>query len=75
MKTLQVEVFKTNIEQGIEAEYLKEQLAKIYPQLQVNFDLEDCDHIIRIAAHEVLPVDEVMELVLSLGYEIMVLPG
>lgn len=74
MKTLQVEVFKTNIEQGIQAEYLKAQLAIRYPQLQVNFDLDDRDRILRIAAHDTLPVHEVMELTLSLGHKIMVLP-
>lgn len=43
-----VEVFKTNIINASEAEHLLFLLHQSYPQYSANFDLEDCDKILRV---------------------------
>jgi len=43
-----VEVFKTNIEEDHIAEQMVDRLHQQFPELEVNFDLQDCDHILRV---------------------------
>ena len=48
-----VEVFKTNVEQIEHSEMLIDQIINQIPNSQINFDLEDCDKILRIEAESV----------------------
>ncbi len=48
-----VEVFKTNVEQPGHSEMLIDQIISQIPNSQINFDLEDCDKILRIEAESV----------------------
>lgn len=48
-----VEVFKTNVEQPEHSEMLIDQLINRIPNSRINFDLEDCDKILRIEAESV----------------------
>ncbi|MGC4102124.1 hypothetical protein [Ferruginibacter sp.] len=43
-----IEVFKTNINCPDKARELVEQLCKSFAQYQANFDLDDCDRILRV---------------------------
>ncbi|EKT3958383.1 hypothetical protein NTJ28_002394 [Flavobacterium psychrophilum] len=43
-----IEVFKTNIQEQQIANNIVRQLLKHYPEGKINFDLEDCDKILRI---------------------------
>ncbi len=43
-----VEVFKTNIEEHLQAENVISLLAVSFPECKINFDLEDCDKILRL---------------------------
>jgi hypothetical protein len=43
-----VSVFKTNVLNGDAAQALIQRLASYFPAHRINFDLEDCDHILRI---------------------------
>lgn len=43
-----VEVFKTNIENKLEAERIRELLLDHLPDCRINFDLDDCDKILRV---------------------------
>jgi hypothetical protein len=43
-----VEVFKTNIERERTAARIKLELLEQFPDCKINFDLEDCDRILRI---------------------------
>ena len=43
-----VEVFKTNIETAEEAKQIGKHLLEFFPHSQINFDLEDCDKILRV---------------------------
>lgn len=48
-----VEVFKTNVEHPEHSEMLIDQIINKIPNSQINFDLEDCDKILRIEAESV----------------------
>ncbi|KAB2914395.1 MAG: hypothetical protein F9K23_14420 [Bacteroidetes bacterium] len=43
-----VEVFKTNINKIKDAKLVAKVLANVLPTCKINFDLEDCDRILRI---------------------------
>lgn len=43
-----VEVFKTNINKIKDAKLVAKVLANVLPACKINFDLEDCDRILRI---------------------------
>jgi hypothetical protein len=43
-----VEVFKTNIERKRIAAKITLELLELFPDCKINFDLEDCDRILRI---------------------------
>ena len=62
-----IEVFKTNIDNEHEAEKVHHLIVHEFPEAAVNFDLEDCDKILRI---NVLFIDarKIIELVISQGY-------
>ena len=47
-----VEVFKTNIQDAQLANYIVGELEKLFPNAAINFDLSDCDNILRIDHHE-----------------------
>ena len=43
-----IEVFKTNILEETIAEAIRKELSSRFPEFLINFDLEDCDKILRI---------------------------
>ena len=43
-----IEVFKTNITEAQKANQIALKIQTILPGAQINFDLEDCDKILRI---------------------------
>ena len=43
-----VEVFKTNIQQKRTAAKIKMELLLLFPESKINFDLDDCDRILRV---------------------------
>jgi 3-methyladenine DNA glycosylase Tag len=43
-----VEIFKTNIINGAQAGLALQLLIKQWPEYGINFDLEDCDKILRV---------------------------
>lgn len=45
---MEVTIFETNVETERIADQLIIYLQKIIPDFQINFDLEDCDNILRI---------------------------
>ena len=48
-----VEVFKTNVEQAEQSELLINQIICHVPNGKINFDLEDCDRILRVEAESI----------------------
>ncbi len=43
-----VEVFKTNVQEAAHAAHLIALLLQHFPDSKVNFDLDDCDRVLRI---------------------------
>lgn len=52
MNLVQVEIFKTNIQDRESAAGIRRELLLLFPQALVNFDLEDCDRILRIEGRD-----------------------
>ena len=47
-----VEVYRTNIRDERQADFLVKRLQEKYPTYKINFDLEDCDNILRVEGKE-----------------------
>ena len=63
-----VEVFKTNVIEEEQARKLVEELLAHFPQSRVNFDLQDCDKILRVEGKQICP-DTIIGLVQNQGYQ------
>jgi hypothetical protein len=61
-----VEVFKTDIKCELMAEKVKISLLQIWPHLKINFDLEDCDNILRVES-ELIPINEIKTHLRNIG--------
>lgn len=57
MKIDVVEIFKTNVENKNDAKKLVASIKKTFPLYQINFDLEDCDKILRVKGDIIQPND------------------
>jgi hypothetical protein len=66
-QTMQIEVFKTNINTKKNAAVVVNCIKRIVPVGKINFDLEDCDKILRIEAKEI-QVQPILNLLLDLGF-------
>ena len=70
-----VGVFKTGIEDSCTARTMEQKLLKYFPDYRIDFDLQDCDNVLRIEAPEgTIDSDRVIELVSGAGYNIEILP-
>jgi len=43
-----IEVFKTDVKDHLLATAVRERIHRTFPRYRANFDLEDCDHILRV---------------------------
>jgi hypothetical protein len=43
-----VEVFKTNVQKKTQGKMLLSILSEAFPSLKINFDLSDCDKVLRV---------------------------
>ena len=62
-----VDVFKTNVQRADQAKMLIEILLEHFPNSDVNFDLEDCDKILRVK-HNGINTNEIAALLNEHGY-------
>ena len=62
-----VEVFKTNVEQQEQSQMLIHQIMSHIPDGNINFDLEDCDKILRVEA-ESISVKSILKLLKQHGF-------
>ena len=67
-----VEVFKTNVQEQDQAGRLLVLLTQQFPLSRINFDLDDCDKILRVEA-EIIAQEEIMALIRRSGYQCFVL--
>lgn len=62
-----VEVFKTNITNKQIADEIIEQFQLLFPHFKINFDLSDCDNILRVES-ENNETEVIAQKIISLGY-------
>jgi hypothetical protein len=62
-----VEVFKTNVQEFSQAQKLLALLRRHFPGAKINFDLDDCDKVLRVEGNN-LPVEKLMTLVMKKGF-------
>lgn len=46
-----IEIFKTNVNNPQLANKIIAELNQLYPEYRINFDLEDCDNVLRIESY------------------------
>lgn len=64
---MMVEVFKTDVQEMSQANHMIALLYQQFPGTKINFDLEDCDKVLRIEGHNILP-RQVMQLIEENGF-------
>lgn len=62
-----VEIFKTNVVYQQEADELIHALSHVFSDVKFNFDLDDCDRILRLEGSN-LPVDSVVRWMIAQKY-------
>lgn len=62
-----VEVFKTNVQRESDKDYVIAVIKTQFPDYKINFDLEDCDKILRVEGID-LQCDNIIDYVNCLGY-------
>lgn len=67
-----IEVFKTDVQDAAEAERIIGLLLQYYPDGRINFDLQDCDKILRVVNNAICP-GEIARIIKSCGYQCEVL--
>ena len=64
-----IEVFKTSVSDVYYAKLLLHKIHKKFPAYKANFDLNDCDRILRIQSPSVVEEAEIIKIVAGFGYE------
>jgi hypothetical protein len=72
MELHMVEVFRTNVRHKRKAKMLLNILSEQFPLLHINFDLEDCDKILRVEGSNIRQ-ESISELIAQNGYECAIL--
>jgi hypothetical protein len=67
MESISIEIFRTNIKDKEVAFSVLLELSKHFPGAKVNFDLDDCDNILRIEGAD-LNINKVIDSMTNLGY-------
>ncbi len=67
-----VEIFKTNVEDKSLAKMMIEILYTELPPCRINFDLDDCDRILRVEG-EYLPLELIQKTVIQKGIKCEIL--
>ncbi len=69
-----VEVFKTNVERHDHATMLVDQIHQVFTEYKANFDLDDCDKILRVKSTSgLVHSSPVIELLNYYGFQAEVL--
>ena len=71
---MKVEVFKTNVADPERAKWLVNQLERNFTNCKVNFDLNDCDRILRVVSEGKIQSDLLIDLLKNAGCKAEVLP-
>lgn len=69
-----IEVFKTDINSPVKAGELMHHISREFPNYRVNFDLDDCDRILRIqSGNDFVNITRVIEIVTAFGHRVALL--
>jgi len=71
MKSM-IEVFKTNVVKPSQAKTILKILQENFNDFKVNFDLADCDKVLRVQGKRISP-EEIIKLVNANGYQCEIL--
>jgi len=71
---MKVEVFKTNVVDPERAKCLVDQIERNFTHCKVNFDLDDCDRILRVVSEGKIQSDLLIDLLKNVGCTAEVLP-
>lgn len=71
---MKVEVFKTNVSDPERAKWLTNQIERNFTNCKANFDLDDCDRILRVAFEGKIQFDLLIDLLKNDGCIAEVLP-
>jgi hypothetical protein len=67
-----IEVFKTNVQKEQQAALLLAILTSQFSPLRINFDLEDCDKVLRVEGKQISS-GKIIEVLRSNGYQCQVM--
>ena len=67
-----VEVFKTNVRSSRKAKLIVQKLGEEFPSHKINFDLNDCDKILRIQGENILE-NKIISIVTAMNYKCKIL--
>ena len=67
-----VEAFKTNVQKKAQSKMLLRVLSDAFPSLRINFDLSDCDRVLRVEGDH-MEVFRIMILMRAYGFTCEVL--
>ncbi|MBI1767419.1 MAG: hypothetical protein HY015_07550 [Bacteroidetes bacterium] len=67
-----VEVFKTNVENSELADQLASALHDRFPFFKINFDMDDCDRILRVEGNQINS-EKIIEVISAVGFECKIL--
>lgn len=68
-----IEIFKTNVKTELEALVLTELLQNVFVHAKINFDLEDCDRILRVDGISSQNISEIIFNLKKYGYRCEIL--
>lgn len=71
---MMVEVFRTNVADPERAKWLVDQIERNFTNCKVNFDLDDCDRVLRVVFEERIQSDLLIDLLKNAGCMAEVLP-
>ena len=71
---MKIEVFKTNVDDLDQANWLVDQIERNFANCKVNFDLDDCDRILRVVFEGQIQSDLLIDLLNNAGCMAEVLP-
>jgi hypothetical protein len=70
-----VEVFKTNVTHPYQADMVVDQIHHVFANYRANFDLEDCDKILRVKSINGFVISSTLiDFISKLGFRAEVLP-
>ncbi len=68
MKLIEIEIFKTDVKDAEDSNRVVKRLTTLFPESKINFDLDDCDRILRIEGRDFTAM-QIKETVKELGFD------